>query len=296
MTVISATAVRDLREKTGAGMMDCKKALEENKGDFEASVDWLRKKGLSKAAKKADRVAAEGLIAVAISADGKTGALVELNAETDFVARNETFQKFALECATAALTTDSTEALQEKQSAALTQHIATIGENMTLRRSAKLSVSNGVVSAYVHNALAPNLGKIGVLVALEGSASDELKALGKQIGMHIAATSPLALSTDQVDAAMLEREKNITRDQAKESGKPEGVIEKMVEGRIRKFYEEQVLTEQVFVIDGESKIKDLVSKVNAKLTGFLMFKVGEGIEKQEENFAEEVAKMAGGSK
>lgn len=296
MSVISATAVRDLREKTGAGMMDCKKALEETKGDFEAAVDWLRQKGLSKAAKKADRVAAEGLVAVAISADGKSGAMVEVNSETDFVARNEIFQRFAYECAQEALTAEHFDALAKIQGDVLVQHIATIGEQMTLRRSAKLSVSNGVVATYVHNAYTPNLGKIGVLVALEGTPSDELKALGKQIGMHIAATSPLALSTDQVDATVLEREKNITRAQAAESGKPEGVIEKMVEGRVRKFYEEQVLSEQVFVIDGETKIKDLVSKAGAKLSGFAMFKVGEGIEKAEDNFAEEVAKMAAASK
>lgn len=292
MTVISATAVRDLREKTGAGMMDCKKALEENKGDFEAAVDWLRAKGLSKAAKKADRIAAEGVIAAAVSADGKTGALVEVNSETDFVARNETFQQFALETANDALTAADTAALQASKEATLTQLIATIGEHMTLRRSTKLTVSEGVVSVYVHNALAPNLGKIGVLVALEGTASDELKALGKQIGMHIAATSPLALTTADVDSSIIDRESAITREQAKEAGKPEGVVEKMVEGRIRKFYEESVLLEQVFVIDGETKIADLVAKAGAKLTGFVMFRLGDGIEKVEEDFAAEVAKMA----
>ena len=266
MTVISATAVRDLREKTGAGMMDCKKALEENNGDFEAAVDWLRTKGLSKAAKKADRVAAEGLVAVALSADGRTGALVEVNSETDFVARNETFQRFAYECAQEALVADHFDALLKIQNDVLVQHIATIGEHMTLRRSAKLQVTNGCVSAYVHNALVPNLGKIGVLVALEGTPSEELKTLGKQIGMHIAATSPIALDIAGVDSTIIERESAITREQAKEGGKPEGVIEKMVEGRVRKFYEEQVLLEQVFVIDGESKIKDLVAKANAKLS------------------------------
>lgn len=292
MTVISATAVRDLREKSGAGMMDCKKALEENNGDFEAAVDWLRAKGLSKAAKKADRVAAEGVVAAALSADGTCGALVEVNSETDFVARNETFQNFALETAQAALTAADTAALQAAQEATLTNLIATIGEHMSLRRATKLSVSNGVVSVYVHNALAPNLGKIGVLVALEGTPSDELKALGKQIGMHVAATNPMALTTADVDASVIERESNITREQAREGGKPEGVIEKMVEGRIRKFYEEQVLSEQIFVIDGETKISDLVAKAGAKLTGFTMFRLGEGIEKVEEDFAAEVAKMA----
>lgn len=289
MSVISATAVRDLREKTGAGMMDCKKALEENKGDFEAAVDWLRTKGLAKAAKKADRVAAEGLIAVALAADGKTGAMVEVNSETDFVARNETFQRFAFECAQEALTADHFDALLKIQNDVLVQHIATIGEHMTLRRSTKLE--GDVVAAYVHNALAPNLGKIGVLVALNGSG--DLTGLGKQIGMHIAATSPIALDTDGVDSAVIDRESAITREQAKEAGKPEGVVEKMVEGRIRKFYEESVLLEQVFVIDGETKIKDLVSKAGATLKGFAMFKLGEGIEKAEDNFAEEVAKMAG---
>lgn len=293
MTVISATAVRELREKTGAGMMDCKKALEENKGDFEAAVDWLRAKGLSKAAKKADRVAAEGLVAVAIAEDGKTGAMVEVNSETDFVARNETFQRFAFECAQEALTAEHFDALMKIQEDVLVQHIATIGEHMTLRRSTKLTVSNGVVASYIHNALTPSLGKIGVLVALEGTPSEALSTLGRQIGMHIAATNPLALTTADVDSAIIDRESAITREQAKEAGKPDGVIDKMVEGRIRKFYEEQVLMEQVFVIDGETKIADLVSKIGAKLVAFEMFRLGEGIEKAEDNFAEEVAKMAG---
>ncbi len=291
MSVISATDVRNLREKTGAGMMDCKKALSENNGDFDAAVDWLRTKGLSKAAKKSDRVAAEGVIAAAISADGKQGALIELNAETDFVARNEKFQAFAVSIANDALKASDFDALKASKGDELTNLIATIGENMTLRRSDTLSVDNGVVATYIHGALAPNVGKIGVLVAIEGKG-DDLATLGKQIGMHIAATNPLALSVDELDKDAVERERQVFHTQAVESGKPEGVIEKMVEGRIRKFYEESVLLEQTFVVDGESKIKDLLSNAGATLKAYQLYRLGDGIEKNEEDFAAEVAKMA----
>lgn len=292
MSVISATDVRNLREKTGAGMMDCKKALSENNGDFDAAVDWLRTKGLSKAAKKSDRVAAEGVIAAAISADGKQGALIELNAETDFVARNEKFQAFAVSIANDALKASDFDALKASKGDELTNLIATIGENMTLRRSDTLSVDNGVVATYIHGALAPNVGKIGVLVAIEGKG-DDLATLSKQIGMHIAATNPLALSVDELDKDAVERERQVFHTQAVESGKPEGVIEKMVEGRIRKFYEESVLLEQTFVVDGESKIKDLLSNAGATLKAYQLYRLGDGIEKNEEDFAAEVAKMAG---
>ncbi len=294
MSVISATAVRDLREKTGAGMMDCKKALSETNGDFEAAVDWLRTKGLSKAAKKSDRVAAEGVIAAAISADGTTGAMIELNAETDFVARNEKFQEFAIATANDALTASDFASLASSKESELTNLIATIGENMTLRRADSLSVDKGTVATYIHGALAPNVGKIGVMVALEGEG--DLSTLGKQIGMHIAATNPLALSVEDLDADVVERERQVFITQAQESGKPEGVIEKMVEGRIRKFFEESVLLEQTFVVDGESKIKDLLKNANATLKSYLLYRLGDGIEKgEEEDFAAEVAKMAGNS-
>lgn len=308
MAEISATLVKDLREKTGAGMMDCKKALTETNGDLEAAIDWLRKKGLSAAAKKAGRVAAEGLVAVA-SAGTKAVAL-EVNAETDFVGRNDKFQAFALEAAKAALETgvSDVEALKGKDypgtgrnvADELTQLIATIGENMNLRRLAALSVGKGVIASYVHNAIAPNLGKIGVLVALESEADQaKLMELGKQIAMHVAAARPEALSIADVDAKALEREKNVLADQARASGKPEEIIAKMVEGRLRKYYEEVVLLEQVYVVDGETRIKDVVEKAAkalgapVTLSGFVRYQLGEGIEKAADDFAAEVAKMAG---
>ena len=298
MAEITATAVKDLREKTGAGMMDCKKALTEAQGDMEAAVDWLRKKGLSAAAKKAGRVAAEGLVAVA-SAD-KKAAVVEVNAETDFVARNEQFQKFALEAGKMALDSGAdVEALKGKLGETLTNLIATVGENMNIRRAAQLSVPQGIVASYMHNALAPNLGKIGVLVALESSAdTGKLMELGKQIAMHIAAARPEALMIEAVDAKALERERAIFTDQAKASGKPDNVIPKIVEGRVRKYYEDTVLMEQVYVVDGETRIKDVVEKAGktlgapVKLTGFVRYQLGEGIEKTQDDFAAEVAKMA----
>ncbi|MEZ5919691.1 MAG: translation elongation factor Ts [Alphaproteobacteria bacterium] len=306
MAEITASKVKELREQTGAGMMDAKKALVENDGDMDAAVDWLRTKGLAKAAKKSGRTAAEGLVAVVT--DGTQGAAVELNSETDFVARNEEFQNFVRKVAGQALGAANAEELAAQSldggknvQESLTDLIAKIGENMSLRRSARLSVSEGIISAYVHGALAEGLGRIGVLVALESGASeDALQELGKQIAMHVAAANPQFLDVNSVDTEALERERNVLKEQAIASGKPVDIAEKMVEGRLRKYYEEVCLVEQVFVIDGETKISDLVEKaakeVGApiKLTGFVRFQLGEGIEKEDEDFAAEVAKAANG--
>jgi elongation factor Ts len=311
MAEITAAMVRDLREKTGAGMMDCKKALTESGGDMEAAIDWLRKKGLSAAAKKSGRIAAEGLIGVATGP--KVGAMVEVNAETDFVARNELFQTFVAKVAELALSVgEDVEALKaatwpgsmdlaEETTTRttvqdeLTRLIATVGENMTIRRARVLRVNEGVVASYVHNAVKPGLGKIGVLVALEGKSEAEvLLNLGRQIGMHIAATRPEALDIASVDPAALARERAVLTEQAATSGKPPAVIEKMVEGRIRKFYEEVVLLEQVWVHDGESRVKAVVQKAGATCTGFARFQLGEGIEKQRSDFAAEVAAAVSG--
>ena len=302
MAEITAALVKDLREKSGAGMMDCKRALTENGGDIEAAVDWLRKKGLAAAAKKAGRLAAEGLIGVA--AGGAVGAMVEVNSETDFVARNDAFQDFVRNATKSALSTgDDVAALAAAAyptggtaAEALTALVAKIGENMTLRRAVVLKVSAGAVATYVHSAVAPGLGKIGVLVALESTGdADKLGALGRQIAMHIAATNPISLDIASVDPAALAREKAILSEQAAASGKAAAVVEKMVEGRIRKFYEESVLLEQVYVVDGETRIKDVVAKAAAdvgapvKLVAFRRFGLGEGIEKKESDFAAEVA-------
>jgi len=301
MVDVTAAMVRDLREKTGAGMMDCKKALVENNGDSEAAIDWLRKKGLAAAAKKSGRVAAEGLIGTATAP--QVAAMVEVNAETDFVARNELFQNFVAEVAGLALSVgDDVEALKaatfpgttHSVQDELTRLIATIGENMTIRRAKRFTVPSGVVATYVHSAVKPGLGKIGVLVALEApSEMDALEILGRQIGMHIAAARPDALDVSAVDPAALEREKAVLTEQARASGKPENIIEKMVEGRVRKYYEEVVLLEQVWVHDGESRVKAVVQKAGAKLTGFARFQLGEGIEKESSDFAAEVAAVAG---
>ena len=300
MAEITAALVKDLREQTGAGMMDCKKALKEAEGDIEGAIDWLRKKGLSAAAKKSGRVTAEGLVGGA-QADNKA-AMVESNAETDFVARNEHFQNFVSEVAHAALTVgDDLEKLKaavlksgRNVADELTHLIATIGENMSIRRARVLSVPSGVVATYVHSAVSPGLGKIGVLAAVEApSASDALETLGRQIGMHVAATRPAALDVNSVDPQALERERAVLVEQARASGKPEAIIEKMVDGRIRKFYEEVVLLEQVWVHDGESRVREIVKKAGAKLIGFDRFQLGEGIEKEENDFAAEVAKAAG---
>jgi elongation factor Ts len=301
MAEITAALVKDLREKSGAGMMDCKKALNETGGDIDAAIDWLRKKGLSAAAKKSGRVAAEGLIGVA--SGPQVAAMVEINAETDFVARNETFQDFVANVAKIALEVgEDVEALKAAPfpgsshtvADQLTQLVATIGENMTIRRARVLRVSSGTVATYVHSALKPGLGKIGVLVALEAPSEIEaLEQLGRQVGMHVAATRPEALDVDSVDPAALDRERAVLSEQARASGKPEAIIEKMVDGRIRKYYEEVVLLEQVWVHDGESRVRAVVQKSGAKLVGFERFQLGEGIEKQVSDFAAEVAATAG---
>lgn len=296
MAAITAALVKELREKSGVGMMDCKKALSETDGDLEAAVDWLRKKGLSTAAKKAGRIASEGLVGIAV--DGGKGAVIEVNSETDFVAKNEQFQGFVKTAAGIALACDGdVDAVKAAdypsagRSVAdeLTDMIATIGENMNLRRAAALS--GGTVTAYLHNAAGDGIGKIAVLVAMDGG--DE--ALAKQIAMHVAAANPQFLGRDDVDQDAADRERNVLADQARASGKPEEIIEKMVEGRMRKYYEEVCLLDQVFVIDGESRVSKVLEDAGAKLTGFVRFALGEGIEKKQEDFAAEVAAAAGGS-
>ena len=299
---VTAALVKELREKSGAGMMDCKKALAETDGDMEAAVDWLRTKGLATAAKKSGRVASEGLVAFCV--DGTRGALIELNAETDFVARNTEFQDFASTLARLALNADDLESLAAADypdtgrnvADELTNKIATIGENMSLRRMAKVSVNSGLVVSYMHNATAPGLGRIGVLVALESAAgADVLEALGKQIAMHIAATSPASLSVEDLDPEAVQRERDVLIEQAKASGKPQEIAEKMVEGRMKKYYQEVVLLEQTSVIDGETRIADVVGAAGKDagaeiaLTAFVRFNLGEGIEKEESDFAAEVA-------
>jgi len=305
MANITASMVKDLRDKTGAGMMDCKTALNETNGDMEAAIDWLRKKGISKAAKKAGRAAAEGLVGVAV--DKGAGALVEVNAETDFVARNEEFKGFVKSAADLALKEggDLEKLLAAKHGNSnvqqtLTELVAKIGENMSVRRTVALSVNPGVVAAYVHNAASPELGKIGVLVALKSSADEgKLSALAKQIAMHVAAANPLALTPEHLSKDVVERERNVQWELAKQSGKPDAVIEKMMEGRMRKFYEETVLLSQTFVIDGETQIAKVIERAAKELgapvtiEGFVRFQVGEGIEKVESDFADEVAQMAG---
>ena len=302
MAEITAALVKELREKTGAGMMDCKRALTENGGELEAAVDWLRKKGLSAAAKKSGRVAAEGLIGVA-STLGRA-AMVEVNAETDFVARNENFQAFVETVAKVALEVgEDVEAIGEASypgsgrtvGEELTHLIATIGENMTLRRARVLAVEHGVVATYVHGALRPGLGRIGVLVAVAGSTElDALELLGRQVGMHVAASRPEAMDIDSVDPAALERERAVLREQARASGKPDAIIEKMVDGRIRKYYEDVVLLEQVWVHDGESRVRAVLQKAGARLAGFARFELGEGVNRPTgPDFAAEVAAAAG---
>ncbi len=300
---VTAAMVKELREKSGAGMMDCKKALNETEGDVDAAVDWLRKKGLSAAAKKSGRVAAEGLIG-AVTA-GQKGALIEVNSETDFVARNEAFQGFVTGLAALSLTHEGDLATLvaadfpgsgRTVADELTHNIATIGENMTIRRAEVQAVETGLVVSYVHNASAPGLGKIGVLVALESTGdAGKLEALGKQVAMHIAATAPQSLSIEDLDPTLIDREREVLSDQARASGKPEEIIGKMVEGRLRKFYEEAVLLEQVFVIDNETKVGKVVEKAAAdigapvKITGFSRLVLGEGVEREETDFAAEVA-------
>jgi elongation factor Ts len=302
MAEITAALVKDLREKSGVGMMDCKKALTENNGDLEAAMDWLRTKGLSKAAKKADRVAAEGLVVVASEANGAgaTAAAVEVNAETDFVARNELFQTLVRNAGKAGLANDTVEGVAAAVQDEITNLIATIGENMVVRRFAKHSVDQGVVASYIHNAVAPNLGKIAVLVAVESAGDrDALNEMGRKVAMHIAATQPQSLSTDDLDPAAVEREKAIFTEQALESGKPAQVVEKMVEGRIRKFFEEVVLLKQAFVMNPDQTIEQLVAETSKTLgtpvtiKAFTRLALGEGVEKKVDDFAAEVASMTG---
>ncbi len=307
MADITATMVKDLREKTGAGMMDCKSALNETQGDMEAAVDWLRKKGLSKAAKKAGNVAAEGLVAVA--AKGNVGAVVEVNSQTDFVARNEEFQAMVGKIAELALGAGGDVAKLggmpfgggNTVAGQVTTLSGKIGEKMELRRTGALTASPGVVASYVHNQVAPGLGKIGVLVALKSSGNAEkLAALGRQIAMHIAATNPVALTPADVDPALVEREKAIFADQSRASGKPENIIAKMVEGRLRKFYEEVVLLEQNYIMDPDKKVAAVVKEAEkdvgapVSLEGFVRYGLGEGIQKVESDFAAEVAAAAKG--
>jgi elongation factor Ts len=302
MAEITAALVKELRDKTGAGMMDCKRALGDTAGDIEAAIDWLRKKGLAAAAKKAGRVAAEGLIGVATA--GKAGAVVEVNSETDFVARNELFQGFVRSVAQLAVAAErDAEALKGASFAGngktiegeLTDLIARIGENMVLRRVSRLTVGQGHVASYVHNAISPGLGKIGVLVALESAASEDVLApLGRQLAMHVAAANPQYLDVASVPGAALERERAVLRDQAGSTGKSADIVEKMVEGRLRKFYEEAVLLDQVYVIDGESRVAKIVEAAAKsagaaiKITGFVRYALGEGIDRPTTDFAAEV--------
>ena len=311
MAEITAALVKELREKSGAGMMDCKKALVETNGDMDAAIDWLRTKGLSKAAKKADRVAAEGLVAVATRADGagETAAVVEFNAETDFVARNELFQNAARKFATAALDVDGVEALNastvdgKSVQDEVTNLVATIGENMQVRRTARFTVGEGVVATYIHNATAPGLGRIGVLVALESAGDkDKLRELGRKIAMHVAATAPLSLHTDDLDPAAIEKERQVLTEKAKEDGRPENMIAKIVEGQIAKFQKEVVLTKQPFVMNPDQTVEQLVADTGKEigspitLKGFVRLALGEGVEKTEgPDFAAEVASMTGGN-
>jgi len=307
MTEVTAAMVKELREKSGAGMLDCKKALTENNGDMDAAMDFLRKKGLASAAKKSSRAAAEGLVSV--GAAGNTGVIIELNAETDFVARNDQFQTFLAQLTDVALAgkLDNIDALKAAKVGAktaeegLTELIASIGENMTLRRTQMLSVPNGVVATYVHNALQPNRGKIGVLVALESTGdADKLGALGRQLAMHIAAARPEALDVEGLNADVVARERAVHADKAQQSGKPAEIVEKMVEGSMRKYYEQVVLMNQTYIIDGESKISAVIEKAAkdlgapVKLTQYVRYELGEGVEKAADDFAAEVAKMANG--
>ena len=304
---LSASIIKELRQKSGAGMMDCKKALIETDGNMEEAVDWLRKKGLSAVEKKSGRVAAEGLIGITIK--NNSGAMVEVNSETDFVARNELFQNFVKTCSALVLSSkNDIEALKNLPfpnsdrtvNQELANNIATIGENMNLRRVEFLEVSEGILVSYVHNNVSDGLGRLGVLVALESKAkNNDLLDTGKQIAMHIAATSPKSLNIEDLNPDIVERERQVLIDQAMASGKPKEIAEKMVHGRMNKFYQEVVLNEQVSVVDGETKIKDLVKKLSSeinhdvKIKGFKILKLGEGIEVGESNFAAEVAATAG---
>ena len=304
---LSASMVKELREKSGAGMMDCKRALVETDGVLEDAIDWLRKQGLSAVAKKSSRVAAEGLIGITIN--GLQGAIVEINSETDFVARNELFQNFVKNCSNLVLSHKSDINALKKLSfpgtgrsveQELNNNIATIGENMNIRRAEYLEVSEGILVSYIHNKITEDLGKLGVIVAIESQAKEyQLSNVGKQIAMHIAATSPKSLNIDDLDNDLVEREREVLIDQAVSSGKPKDIAEKIVQGRMQKFYQEVVLNEQVSVIDGETKIKDVIKKLSndlgteVKIKNFKILKLGEGIEVAENDFAAEVAATAG---
>ena len=309
MAEITAAKVKELRDSTGAGMMDAKKALVENDGDMEAALDWLRTKGLAKAAKKSGRTAAEGLVAVAVSDDAKSAVVVEVNAETDFVSRNEQFQQAVQKIADAALNSDvetvedlnNLEVEGKKVSDILTDLIATIGENMQLRRLERVSVENGAVAHYVHNAVIGDMGRIGVILGLKSDApSDKLKEIGKKLAMHVAAAKPEYRTPEDVPEERVERERNVLKEQAADSGKPAEIIDKMVEGRIRKFFEEICLLNQTFVIDGENSVAKFIEHTSKDLgndldlVDYRMFVLGEGIEKEEENFAEEVKNAVNG--
>jgi elongation factor Ts len=298
---ITAAMVKELRNITSAGMMDCKKALNETNGDMDAAVDWLRTKGIAKADKKAERIAAEGLVAAATS--GTKGVVVEVNSETDFVARNEIFQATVAKIATRGLDTADSASLASAEleggksvAEYLTELVGKIGEKMSFRRMEKLEVSQGVVASYIHNAVATDMGKIGVLIALESSGDTaKLEELAKKIAMHVAATSPLANTVADLDQAIVSKEREMLKAEALDSGKPEAIVDKMVEGRMQKFFKESVLATQIFVMDGERTIEKVLEDegkalgADIKLTGFVRMAVGEGIEKKEENFAEEVA-------
>jgi elongation factor Ts len=308
MATITAGLIKELRDKTGAGMMDCKTALKENDGDIEASIDWLRTKGIAKADKKASRIAAEGLVGVVST--GTSAAMVELNSETDFVARNDEFQEMVRTCAKVAgenggdfdkVSGADYPGSDKSVAEFIKEMVGTIGENMSLRRSTALEVDKGIVASYIHNAIADGLGKIGVLIALESDGdATKLEAIGKQIAMHVAATSPLSLNKDELDPEVIAKERAVLVEQAKESGKPENIIEKMVDGRMHKFYQEVVLMSQSFVINPDLTVEKALKEAEEsagspiKLVAFERFALGEGIEKKEEDFAAEVAAAAGG--
>ena len=297
MSQITASLVKELREKTGVGMMDCKTALKENNGDIEASIDWLRTKGIAKAAKKEGRIASEGLIAV--EKIDNTASIIEVNSETDFVARNEDFQNVVKKLSILSIKSNNLEELLDKEldnenikvKDYITEMIASIGENINLRRIDKISISNGVIASYIHNQVIEGMGKIGVLVGLDSEAdNDQLEDLGKKIAMHIAATNPISVSIEDIPADVLEREKSILAEEARSSGKPEEIIEKMTEGRLKKYYQESVLLEQIFVVDGESKISDILNSLDkpVKIIEFVWIGLGAGLDKKNEDFANEV--------
>ena len=297
MSQVTASLVKELREKTGVGMMDCKTALKENNGDIEASIDWLRTKGIAKAAKKEGRIASEGLIAV--EKIDNVASIIEVNSETDFVARNEDFQNIVKKLSILSTKSNNLEELLEKQldekdikvKDYITEMIASIGENINLRRIDQISVTKGVIASYIHNQVVEGMGKIGVLVGLESEAdNNQLEDLGKKLAMHIAATNPISINIEDIPTDVLEREKNILKEEARASGKPEDIIEKMTEGRLKKYYQESVLLEQIFVVDGESKISDILNSLDkpVKIKEFIRRGLGEGIEKKNEDFANEV--------